>query len=179
MRVITGTARGFKLTTPIGERVVRPTSYRVKESIFNIVQTNIVDSRVLDLFSGSGQIGVEALSRGAEFCVFVDNNLSNQKIIKENLQKTKLFKNSKVVYSDALTYISNCKDKFDFIFLDPPYNDNILEEVFVYLQNVLNDDGIVMCETDKKYGFINDSLLFLKEYKYGNTKITTFRKKGK
>lgn len=175
MRVITGTARGTKLISPTGRDVVRPTSSRVKESIFNIIQMEIAGSKVLDLFSGSGQLGIEALSRGAEFCVFLDNNLDNQKIIKENLKKTKLFKQSKVIYGDALSFLLNCKDEFDFIFLDPPYKSDILEKVLDNISDIMNENSKIICETDKKYDF-NCKLNVLKDYRYGNTKLTVLVK---
>jgi len=176
MRVITGTASGAKLISPTGKDIVRPTSERIKEAIFSSIQMDVAGSRVLDLFAGSGQLGIEALSRGADFCVFVDNDLNNQKIIKENLQKTKLFKNTKVLYSDAIIYISHCKDSFDFIFLDPPYSSDLLQNILKDVKNVMADDCKVICETNKMYDFEECGLDLYREYRYGRTKITVFKK---
>ncbi|MGL5973083.1 MAG: 16S rRNA (guanine(966)-N(2))-methyltransferase RsmD [Oscillospiraceae bacterium] len=176
MRVITGTARGMKLLSPAGSDVVRPTSDRVKESIFSSIQADILESRVVDLFAGSGQLGIEALSRGADFCLFIDNYGENQDIIKENLKKTKLYKKSKVVKMDALDFMKNTKDKYDFIFIDPPYKSDLLNEVLNYAYKALTNDGKIICETNKKYDILYDSqkLNLFKEYRYGNVKITVF-----
>ena len=128
MRVITGSAKGKRLKTLDGLDV-RPTSEKVKESIFSIIQFELEGAKFLDLFAGSGQIGIEALSRGAEMCVFVDSNRDSQNIIKENLQSTNLFSKSRVVNMDSLAYVDRCTDVFDIAFLDPPYNLGILQKV--------------------------------------------------
>ena len=128
MRIITGIARGKQLKTLEGE-ATRPTSEKVKEAVFSAIQFDIEGRRFLDLFAGSGQIGIEALSRGAEMCVFVDSNRESQNIIKENLQNTNLFSKSRVVNMDSLAYVDRCTDIFDIAFLDPPYNLGILQKV--------------------------------------------------
>ena len=120
MRVITGTARGRVLRTLEGEDV-RPTTDRVKEAVFSIIQFEIEGRRVLDLFAGSGQLGIEALSRGAASATFVDMSKDSLSTVKYNLEHTKLGDNAKVVQTDALSFLKLTKDKFDIVFLDPPY----------------------------------------------------------
>ena len=116
MRVITGIARGRKLMEPEGMDI-RPTTDNVKESIFNIIQFDIEGRKVLDLFAGTGQLGIEALSRGAESCVFVDQSKAAVKLVKDNLKKTQL-ENGRVVQGDSISFLAG-REKFDLIFLDP------------------------------------------------------------
>ena len=125
MRVITGTARGRVLRTLEGEDV-RPTTDRVKEAVFSIIQFEIEGRRVLDLFAGSGQLGIEALSRGAASATFVDMSKDSLSAVKYNLEHTKLGDNAKVVQTDALSFLKLTKDKFDIVFLDPPYASSLV-----------------------------------------------------
>ena len=120
MRVITGKARGVVLKTPDGMKT-RPTSDRVKEALFSIIQFDIPNAKVLDLFAGTGQLGIEALSRDAKYAVFIDELDQACKLISDNLKKTKLENYARVIRSDYEIYLKNCKEKFDIIFLDPPY----------------------------------------------------------
>ena len=126
MRVITGKARGVNLKTPDGMKT-RPTSDRVKEALFSIINFDIPGANVLDLFGGTGQLGIEALSRGAKSATFVDAGDAACKLIKENLRRTKLEGEGKVVRSDYLDYLNRCREKYDIIFLDPPYAEVFLE----------------------------------------------------
>ena len=120
MRVISGKARGVQLKTPDG-MTTRPTADRVKEALFSIIQFDIPTAKVLDLFGGTGQLGIEALSRGAKSAVFVDAGEPACRLIKENLRRTKLEADATVIRSDYLAYLKRCKEKFDIIFLDPPF----------------------------------------------------------
>ena len=120
MRVITGKARGVVLKTPDG-LATRPTTDRVKEALFNIIQFDIPTAKVLDLFGGTGQLGIEALSREAKSAVFVDEREDACRLIRENLKRTKLEPYGRVVRSDYMAYLKTCTDKFDIILLDPPY----------------------------------------------------------
>lgn len=120
MRVITGTARGRVLKELEGLET-RPTTGKVKESLFSIIQFDIEGRRVLDLFAGTGQLGIEALSRGAKSAVFVDAREDACKLIRENLKRTRLQEDARVVRSDYLDYLSRCREQYDIIFLDPPY----------------------------------------------------------
>ena len=179
MRVITGKARGVALKTPDG-MATRPTSDRVKEALFSVIQFDIPGSRVLDLFGGTGQLGIEALSRGAKSAVFVDAAESACKLIQENLKKTKLAEDAKVVRSDYMEYLRRCKETFDIIFLDPPYAEVFLENSLNFISeiDILQTNGIIVTERplDKELPWNFLGFTRSKDYKYGNTLITLFRK---
>ena len=121
MRVITGKARGVALKTPDG-MATRPTTDRVKEAMFSIIQFDIPGAKVLDLFGGTGQLGIEALSREAKSAVFVDEREEACKLIRENLKRTKLEKDARVIRSDYANYLKNCTEQFDIIFLENSHN---------------------------------------------------------
>ena len=179
MRVITGKARGVALKTPDG-MATRPTSDRVKEALFSVIQFDIPGSHVLDLFGGTGQLGIEALSRGAKSAVFVDAAESACKLIQENLKKTKLAEDAKVVRSDYMEYLRRCKEAFDIIFLDPPYAEVFLENSLNFISeiDILQTNGIIVTERplDKELPWNFPGFTRSKDYKYGNTLITLFRK---
>ena len=176
MRVISGTARGRKLKEPQGFDI-RPTSDMVKESIFNIIQFDIEGRTVLDLFAGTGQLGIEALSRGASRAVFVDSSPEATKLIKENVQLCGFSDRSTIKTCDASGYLKNA-EKFDIIFIDPPYNtqlaDKTLERIFEF--DKLNTNGIIICETkaDKPLTDIPPPYFIYKEYKYGKVRIVRY-----
>lgn len=177
MRVITGSARGRRLKTLEGDEIVRPTTDRVKEALFSIVQFDLPGAKVLDLFAGSGQLGIEALSRGADNAVFVDKNTAAFETVKENLKATGLFQKSIVLNTDSVTYIKNSKLKFDLIIIDPPYNKGITQQVLPYAANCCNDGATIICETDFNEELPESvgSFVKFKEYKYSKTKLTTYR----
>ena len=129
MRVITGKARGIQLKTPQG-MLTRPTADRVKEALFSIIRFDVANARVLDLFGGTGQLGIEALSQGAKSAVFVDAREEACALIRENLKRTRLSEQGSVVRCDYLDYLNCCREKFDIIFLDPPYAEVFLETAF-------------------------------------------------
>lgn len=177
MRVISGTARGLKLESLDGIET-RPTLDRVKEAVFSILFEKTYDALVLDLFAGSGALGIECLSRGAKGCVFVDINQRAADVIKTNVNKARFTDKAHIRVCDYKTYISGCNKKFDLIFLDPPYKAGILTDVLTEIKqnNVLNDGGIIIVESDfdnqpdiphfkitknKKYGRV--SILILEE----------------
>ena len=150
MRVISGTAKGKKLNSLEGLET-RPTLDRVKEAVFNIIQFDIKDSVVLDLFSGSGALGIEALSRGAKEAILCDASSKAIKIINKNLEETRLKDKAKVINSDYLETLSKIKDKkFDIIFLDPPYKSDYVEKSIEYISkyNLLAENGIIIVETN-------------------------------
>ena len=154
MRVISGTARGTKLNS-IEELSTRPTLDRVKESLFNIIQSKIQDSTILDLFSGSGAIGIEFLSRGCKTAYLCDNSNKAINMIRQNLERTRLQDNAIVInkdYKKCLQELSNNNISFDIIFIDPPYKDDIdVDSVKMILSlNLLKRDGIIIIETDEK-----------------------------
>lgn len=179
VRVISGSARGLKLNTP-GDDRVRPTTDRVKESMFNIVQDWVYDSQVLDLFAGSGALGIEALSRGASQAVFCDNSLDSIKIIKSNIEKARVVDRSKIVSGDYKRCLRDMEAKnqsFDMIFVDPPYYEGLFEEVLDTIRSckILKKDGIVIVEHDAKrpIGQV-EGLEVYKEKKYGITMLTFY-----
>ena len=181
MRVITGKARGVQLKTPDG-MTTRPTTDRVKEALFSIIQFDIPTSRVLDLFGGTGQLGIEALSRGASYAVFVDAGEPACRMIRENLKRTKLEPDAKVIRADYLDYLKRCKEKFDIIFLDPPYAEVFLENALNCIAeiDILQSGGIIVTErpVGKELSLELDGLNRSKDYKYGNTVLTVYRKNG-
>ncbi len=150
MRIITGKARGVRLKTLEGE-ATRPTTERVKEAIFSMIQFDIEGRSVLDLFAGSGQMGLEAVSRGASHAVMVDKSKDAIKIIQENMEKTKLATDCTVVPTDALSYFRrNRGEKFDLIFLDPPYASGLYQPVLEALltEEMLKPTSLIICESD-------------------------------
>ena len=179
MRVITGKARGVALKTPDGI-LTRPTADRVKEALFSIIQFDIPGAKVLDLFGGTGQLGIEALSRDAASAVFVDEREDACKLIKENLKRTQLEKNAKVVRSDYLAFLNSCREKFDIIFLDPPYAEIFLENSLKRITeiDILQSGGIIVCERPLGKELFCDLPGYSrsKDYKYGKTLLTLYRK---
>ena len=179
MRVITGKARGVTLKTPNGMQT-RPTTDRVKEALFSIIQFDIPGARVLDLFGGTGQLGIEALSRGATKAVFVDAGEEACKLIRHNLRLTKLEQEASVIRADYLDYLKRSKEKFDIIFLDPPYAEVFLENALKLVTeiDILQTNGIIITERplgkELPWEFPNFSRS--KDYKYGKTILTIYRK---
>lgn len=178
MRVITGSARGRRLETLSGDDV-RPTTDRVKEAIFSILQFDIENRSFLDLFAGSGQMGIEALSRGAKSATFVDNKKEAIRIIKDNLNTTKLFDKATVVNMDSLGFLQYTDKKFDYAFIDPPYNSGLLQKAMENIAQVMNESGAVICEIPT-----NDEILsnygdfFLdRKYRYGKIMVYVYRHK--
>ena len=181
MRVITGKARGVQLKTP-DDMTTRPTSDRVKEALFSIIQFEIPTASVLDLFGGTGQLGIEALSRGAKSAVFVDAGEPACRLIKENLRRTKLESDAKVVRADYMDYLKRCREKFDIIFLDPPYAEVFLENALKCIAeiDILQSGGIIVTERPlgKDLPWELEGFTRSKDYKYGNTILTIYRRNG-
>ena len=179
MRVITGTARGTQLKAPKGFDT-RPTLDQVKEGIFSAIQFEVEGRRVLDLFAGSGQMGIEALSRGALSAVFVDMGKEPVRIVRENLEKTRLFDRAVIVQRDSFAYLSSCKEQFDLIFLDPPYAKDSLENALKRISeiDILSDSGIIICErsADKVLSDEYPGFSRWREYRYGSAAVTIYRK---
>lgn len=179
MRVITGKARGVALKTPDG-LTTRPTTDRVKEALFSIIQFDIPGARVLDLFGGTGQLGIEALSRGAQSAVFVDEREDACSLIRENLRRTKLSQHGTVVRSDYMAYLKRCRDRFDIIFLDPPYAEVFLENSLKTITeiDILRDGGIIVAERPlgKELPWSFEGHTRSKDYKYGKTLLAFYRK---
>ena len=179
MRVISGKARGVNLKTPEG-MATRPTADRVKEAMFNIIQFELPGAAVLDLFGGTGQLGIEALSRGAKNAVFVDEREDACRLIRENLKRTKLDSQGSVVRSDYMAFLRTCRGKFNIVLLDPPYAEVFLENSLKMITeiDILQSGGIIVAERPLGKELLCDFPGFTrsKDYKYGKTLLTVFRK---
>ena len=179
MRVISGTARGTKLESLEGLST-RPTIDRVKEGIFSSIQFVVPGARVLDLFAGSGQMGIECLSRGAQQAVFVDSNRDAANIVIKNVKSCSLFDKARVVNMSARDFLRGTKDQFDLVFLDPPYNMGILDEIMEKVYQITAPGGIIMAESELGWSLKNEipGLEQKKQYKYGKVLVTKFVKEN-
>lgn len=179
MRVVAGTAKGVNLKTPEG-LLTRPTADRVKEAVFSILHFDVENAAVLDLFGGTGQMGIEALSRGAKRAVFVDHQQSACDLIRENLRRTKFTQQGTVVRGDYLDYLKRTKEKFDIIILDPPYAEIFLENALncIVEIDILQSDGIIVTErpVGKALNLQFEGFTRSRDYKYGKTLITLYRR---
>jgi 16S rRNA (guanine(966)-N(2))-methyltransferase RsmD len=177
MRVITGIARGRKLVAPEGLDV-RPTADKVKEGIFSAVQFELEGARVLDLFAGSGQMGIEALSRGAERAVFIDSSLRSIRCVNENLRNTGFERQSEVINRDSYDYIKLTSQTFDIIILDPPYRYNHIANILPFAAKKLRDGGIIICEYESEADepAAPEGMRLRKTYRYGKINVSIFCK---
>lgn len=176
MRVISGELRGKKLKEP-ADYDIRPTTDKVKESLFNIIQFDIEGRRVLDLFAGTGQLGIECMSRGAKECTFVDASAASVALVKENLKSCGL--NERVVRDDSIEFLKR-GGSYDLILIDPPYATELAEKALqiIYSVDILNEGGIIVCESarEKILPELKSPYAKLKEYRYGRIKLTTYGK---
>lgn len=178
MRIITGSHRGKKLKTLEGD-AVRPTPDHVKESLFNILQFDVEGRVFLDLFAGSGQIGLEALSRGAERAVFVDSSKASCAVVEDNIRSTGLSQKASVIHADYSAYLLRSAERFDIAFLDPPYRTGTLEKALAAVVSHMNLGGIVICEhpTDEALPDVAGEFVRVKDYRYGKIVLTSYRHK--
>ena len=181
MRVITGTARGRRLLTLSGEDV-RPTTDKVKEALFSIIQFEIEGRQVLDLFAGSGQLGIEALSRGAAGCVFVDQSKQAINIVRRNIETCGFSDRAKVYQSDAIGWLSSYQSarlRFDIAFLDPPYASGLLAKAIPAAAEHMNRGGVIICESPAGAELPREAGEFAvyRDYRYGKTALTLYRHK--
>lgn len=178
MRVITGIARGKRLLTVPGDDLVRPTSEKVKEAVFSSIQFDIEGRRVLDLFAGCGQLGIEALSRGAESAVFVDASQISLDVVKKNLASTGLSANATVIRSDFSLFAARHNGQFDIAFLDPPYKSGLLNQALEAIVPLMSDYGIIICEhpTDIALNETVGDFLISRSYKYGKIMVSLYKK---
>ncbi|MDR3644328.1 MAG: 16S rRNA (guanine(966)-N(2))-methyltransferase RsmD [Clostridia bacterium] len=176
MRVITGTARGAKLVTLEGTDV-RPTTGRVKEAMFSIIQFEIEGRRVLDLFAGSGQLGIEALSRGARSATFVDQSAKAIDVVKQNLLHTKLAEKATVLKSDYAACLAGTQAVYDIAFLDPPYSKGLIDAALPLIAPHMAPNGAVICEAAAKDSLPQEPEGFghLRVYRYGLTVVGVYR----
>jgi len=179
MRIISGTARGRKLKEPDGLKI-RPTTDRVKEALFNVIQFDIPGRRVLDLFAGSGQLGIECLSRGAASCDFVDAAPIAAELVRENLKRTGLT-GGKVYQRDAISFLRGSA-RYDLVLLDPPYEFDQLDDIFqtIVQIDILNKNGIIVCETssDRILPQLEPPYAPVREYRYGKVKLSLFTRQA-
>lgn len=177
MRVITGTARGRRLAALPGNDV-RPTPQRVKEAVFSAIQFDVEGRRFLDLFAGSGQMGIEALSRGAAFAQFVDASDESAATVRKNLETVGFSDRARVEKSEYAAFLAGTSEKFDIAFLDPPYHLGILNDALKQTARIINDYGMIICEhpsevvPDRTAGGFQLS----KQYRYGIVNIAIYRK---
>lgn len=181
MRVVSGSARGRRLKELQGMET-RPTTDKVKESLFNVIQFDIPGRKVLDLFGGTGQLGIEALSRGAAHCTFIDQRRDAVALIRENLKLCRLEENAKVMQGDSLAFLGSCREKFDVIFLDPPYHTDLMDRALELVTkiDILSEHGIIICETmaDRQLPPMEAPYEWGKDYRYGQIKLTIGRRQG-
>lgn len=179
MRVITGVARGKRLVTAEGVDV-RPTPERVKEALFSAIQFDIEGRMFLDLFAGSGQIGIEALSRGAERAVFVDQSPISIDHINRNLKNTGFSDNAKVIRGDFTAVLMGMTETFDYVFLDPPYASGFLEKALKSVQRNVKEHGLIICEHPKEQSLpeIVDNFKVKKCYRHGKVCLTVYERSG-
>lgn len=177
MRVITGSARGARLQAPEGLST-RPTGEMAKEAIFSILQNDVGGAAVLDLFAGSGQLGIEALSRGARSCVFVEQDRRAQAVIRDNLRHTHLEEGARLVAGDAIGFLHGCSGRFSLALLDPPYGKGLLQAALPLLVEHMEPSGAILCESDRGEELPEAVGAFKrrKEYRYGRIKITLYRR---
>ena len=179
MRVITGTARGRRLKELDGMET-RPTTDRVKEGLFSALQFEIAGRSVLDLFSGTGQLGIEALSRGADRAVFVDHRTEAVQLVRENLKLTGLDQRARVVQGDALEFLRTAGELFDLIFLDPPYAAGLLEPALAQIAefDILRSHGTIVAESpaDRELPALPPPYGVWRTYRYGKIGLTIYRR---
>lgn len=176
MKIITGFLKG-KQIKDYNIEGTRPTMDRVKESIFSTIQDYIEDSICLDLFSGTGNLGIEAISEGAKVCYFVDNNKNAINVINKNIKQFNIEEKSNVNFIDYKKFLKTIDNKFDIIFLDPPYKMKVIDKILniVNERNLLNENGIIVYEYDGDFIKV-DNFNIIKEKKYGEKKVTILKR---
>lgn len=180
MRVIAGFARGTRLTALPGDDITRPTVDRVKEGMFSALQFILEGASVLDLCAGSGQLGIEALSRGAKKCVFIDESREAIDVIRQNLKAAGLVEKASVAQLTAQAYLAACKDQFDVILIDPPYHHDTVAELLPAMEAALLPGGTLVAETERG-ALLPDtlgSLTLKKQYVYGKVGFSRYEKEA-
>ena len=177
MRVITGTARGTRLRTLDGNDV-RPTGEKVKEAVFSVLQFDIEGRRVLDLFAGCGQLGIEPLSRGAKSATFVDSSQQSVSVIKDNLSSARLNDRAEVIKKDYKFFLQTSGEQFDIAFLDPPYHAGFYDDALNLISPLMSDYGVIVCEhpSDVAVPECAGNFRLAKTYRYGKVLVSLYRK---
>lgn len=178
MRVIAGTARGKVLQALPGEEITRPTIDRVKEAMFSSVQFLVQGAQVLDLFAGSGQLGIEALSRGAKSCTFLDQSEEAVRVVAANCRAARVDGSSRIRQGEALAFLANARGPFDLVFLDPPYHHDTLPAVLPALDHCVAEGGVILCESEAEAALPEraGALVLKKQYRYGKIKVSRYEK---
>lgn len=176
MRIIAGSAKGMKLKGPDGSEF-RPTADKVKEALFSILGHRVIDAIFIDLYAGSGAVGIEALSRGASSCIFIENKKTSLQLIEENLKKTRLGEGTKIINNEVKKALKNMAAeniKADLVYLDPPYNSPDLATVVrsLFELGIVADNGLVIAEHSSKNRDWANSFNLLKQKRYGDTILT-------
>ena len=176
MHIITGTHKGNKICVPKGD--VRPTMDKVREAIFAIIRSEVAHANVLDLFAGSGSLGLEALSEGAERCDFVENSYKVIKILQKNINNLTFEKYAHIHNCSVFSFLNNCATVYDLIFFDPPYEREFACKIIkaIYMNNILSNEGIIVAETEKSEDLSEFENFIIKEKIYGDTKVTIIKK---
>lgn len=179
MRVITGTARGRRLQTLSGEDV-RPTTDRVKEAIFSSIQFEVEGRCFLDLFAGSGQMGIEALSRGAKSATFVDSSEQALDVVARNLRETGFTDRARLVKGEYASFLLRTSERFDIAFLDPPYDSGLLPDALARTEKVMREYGVILCEHSGVTELPEAVGRFsaVRQYRYGKIFVTMYRKEA-
>ncbi|MCR4594684.1 MAG: 16S rRNA (guanine(966)-N(2))-methyltransferase RsmD [Clostridiales bacterium] len=177
MRVISGEARGRRLQTLEGDEV-RPTTDRVKESLFSIIQFDIPGSNVVDLFSGSGQLGIEAVSRGAGHCSFVDESRKSLDVTKSNIKTCGFEGKTSVFLGGAVSFLENTHNTFDIAILDPPYRKGLIDRTLPVLTPKMSQNGLIICEAsaEEKLPEKAGDFSLTREYRYGKIKLVVYKR---
>lgn len=180
MRVIAGTARGKNLQALPGEDITRPTIDRVKEAMFSSVQFLVPGARVLDLFAGSGQLGIEALSRGARSCIFVDRSPEALAVVTANCKAAGVERQSDIRHGEALAFLANIRGPFDLVLLDPPFRHGLLEQVLPLLADKLAPGGVILAESEREAALPDrvGALVCAKRYYYGKIMVSRYEREG-
>ena len=175
MIVITGSARGRRLETPSGDDV-RPTTDSVKESVFSIIQFYIEGGVFLDAFAGTGQMGIEALSRGASKAYFLDSSKSSMRVIKKNIELCGFEKNAVTLITDSVSFMQRTGERFDMVFLDPPYGTGLLMKALEAAVDVTKQSGVIVCEHPREEELPErvGSFLLKKNYRYGKIMLSVY-----
>ncbi len=178
MQVITGSAKGLKLKTLDGE-ATRPTTQRVKEALFSSIQFEVQGRRVLDLFAGSGSLGIEALSRGAEFADFVDNNKAAIDVVKSNLERCKMAEQAALHHTDYKSFLESTDKTFHVILIDAPYGKGLCDKALkvIAARKLLFTGGVIICETGDREALPESvgDLEIARSVRYGTMRLTTYR----
>lgn len=180
MRIISGERRGHKLFEFSGDDI-RPTTDRVKESMFSLIQEHISDALVLDMFCGSGALSFEALSRGADFAVCIDSDKRSVDVIRKNCTALGYGHKCEIINSSCFDYIKRTNKCFDLIFLDPPYNKGLIEKALnaIISEKILNNGGIIVLESDNTdFCGSCEGLDIIKQRKYGRSYVTVYKRSG-